>query len=83
MIGVHPVQGGVEQAETVPGVLVGDRDDAREQRRRLAGAPDQVKPAMPSQPGVQVDQGRAVHRGAHRDIREPLAGPTAPATPFW
>src|SRR5690348_3450706 len=64
----HHVERGVDQAEPVTGRLVGEHDDAREDRRRLAGAADEV-PADADAAEGRVDPGGPVYRGAHRDVR--------------
>src|SRR5712664_1450385 len=64
----HEIEPGVEQAEPVMGHLVGERDDAGEDRRRLAGAAEDV----PGGAGLDervVNPRAAVDRGAHRDVR--------------
>src|SRR6266566_9112848 len=62
------VEPGVEQAEPVVGYLVGERDDAGEDRRRLAGAAEDVPGGAGVDEGV-VNPCAAVDRGAHRDVR--------------
>ena len=57
-------------AQSAPGGLVGQRDDAGEDRGRLAGAADEV-PAHAGRVVAVVEPGRAVDRRARRDVRRP------------